>query len=138
VASLAGGDARPLTARPSTVPRWSPDGSLIAFSPSRAFNGGIFVIGADGTDERRLTEVGGWPVWWPDGKRIAYIAIGPTGAQQIWSVPVAGGPARLLETLTYASSNYPFDISRDAQRIVTSNSVRVAREIWLLQAPGRQ
>ena len=136
VAPLAGGEARAITSRPSTVPRWSPDGKLIAFSPSRAFNGGIFVMAPDGSGERRLTDVGGWPVWWPDGQQIAYLAIGPNGGQQIWSVPLIGGTPRLLESLTFTDSNYPFDIARDGRRIIASRNQRISREVWLLQGPG--
>jgi Tol biopolymer transport system component len=138
ITSLASRDARPLTARPSSVPRWSPDGRLIAFAANRAYDGGIFVIAPDGSGERRLTDVGGWPVWWPDGNHIAYIAIGANGSQQIWSVPLNGGAPRLLDTLTFQGSNHPFDIGRDGRRIVTSRTsraVRVSREIWLLRAP---
>jgi Tol biopolymer transport system component len=118
------------------VPRWSPDGKLIAFSPSRGFNGGIFVIAPDGSGERRLTDVGGWPVWWPDGKQIGYLTIGPNGSQQIWSVPVSGGESRLLDSLTYSEFNYPFDIAKDGRRIVTSRNVRISREIWMLRPPS--
>jgi Tol biopolymer transport system component/DNA-binding winged helix-turn-helix (wHTH) protein len=136
IAPLLGGTARPLTSRPSSVPRWAPDGKLIAFSPNRSYTGGIFVIAPDGSGERRLTDVGGWPAWWPDGKQISYIAIGPDSSQQLWTVSVEGGPARLMKDLTFAGRNYPFDIAQDGRRLVTSRQVRMSREIWLLEKPG--
>jgi TolB protein len=135
VAPFGGGAARPLTERPSSVPRWSPDGRLIAFSPGRGFNGGIFVIAPDGSGERRLTDVGGWPVWWPDGKQIAYLAVGGEGAQQIWSVPATGGAPRRIGGVRFTGYNYPFDIARDGRHIAGSREVLISREIWLLQPP---
>jgi Tol biopolymer transport system component/DNA-binding winged helix-turn-helix (wHTH) protein len=133
-----GGTAAPrrLTEHPSTVPRWSPDGKWIAFSPGRGFDRGIFVIAPDGRGERRLTDEGGWPVWWPDGTRISYITIGPDAAQQIWTVPLSGGAPQRLDTPMFFGSNYPFDISRDGRRLVSSRGVRVSHEIWLLEPPG--
>jgi TolB protein len=137
IAPLAGGEARAVTQRPSSTPRWSPDGKLIAFSPTRGHNGGIFVVTPDGSGERRLTDIGGWPVWWPDGQQISYLRIGANRNQQIWTVPVAGGTPRLLESLTFNGYNYPFDISRDALRVLTSRATEsVSREIWLLRPPS--
>lgn len=55
----------------SESPRWSPDGSQIAF-----FAEGLVVVNADGTGYRALTSPRtAWsPAWSPDGKRIAFIA----------------------------------------------------------------
>jgi Tol biopolymer transport system component len=63
-------------------PRWSPDGSRIAFVMSprghltrSAGDGDIYVMNANATDIRRLT--GGFeassPAWSPDGSRIAFV-----------------------------------------------------------------
>jgi eukaryotic-like serine/threonine-protein kinase len=72
VAPVIGGVPRRLIDSASTLPRWSPDGRWIAFSPNRGYNSGVFVIGVDGAGVRRLSETGGWPVWWPDGKRLGF------------------------------------------------------------------
>jgi Tol biopolymer transport system component len=81
----------------------------------------------DGSGERRLTDVGGWPVWWPDGRQVAYLTVGPNGGQQIWSVSVDGGTPQRLESLTFTDTNYPFDIARDGRRIIASRNVRISR-----------
>lgn len=49
-------------------PSWSPDGKQIAFAKGRF----IYVMSADGKNERNLTEWGVDPAWAPDGKKIAF------------------------------------------------------------------
>lgn len=57
----------------ATGPKWSPDGSLIAFGN----HNDLWVMAEDGTGLTRLTTVGveriGTPAWSPDGSRIAVI-----------------------------------------------------------------
>jgi eukaryotic-like serine/threonine-protein kinase len=56
--------------------RWSPDGKQIAFYSTRSGNFEIWLINADGTGLRRLTETGNnkafTPLWSPDGKRLSF------------------------------------------------------------------
>lgn len=54
----------------ATSPTWSSDGTRIAFSLG---NDGIFLIGADGTGLRRLTDKGANPSW-SNANRIAFNA----------------------------------------------------------------
>jgi dipeptidyl aminopeptidase/acylaminoacyl peptidase len=139
VALLDGRPERLLTPSPGSVPRWSPDGRQIVFSPNRSLNDGIAVIDADGTHERRLTEKGGWPVWWPGDGRIAYLTVAPDQRQEIHVVATGGAMPASLDHVRFVHNNHPFDISRDGQWLATSNTVFVADEIWLLKptAPMR-
>ena len=115
------------------MPRWSPDGKWLAFSQSRAFTGGVWVIRADGSGVRRISETGSWPVWWPTGKQIGYLDVGPDGEQQIFTIPSDGGPPRPLTALKFSGDNEPFDVSHNGALLAISNSVDLTSEIWLLQ-----
>lgn len=60
----------------STQPRWSPDGSLLAFSSKRAKddNTAWFArVGGSGGEAFHIDGVSADPVWSPDGKWIAYV-----------------------------------------------------------------
>ena len=51
-------------------PAWSPNGRWIVFTACRG-RGGTFIMRADGTHTRRLTQGGGY-AWSPSGRRIGY------------------------------------------------------------------
>jgi dipeptidyl aminopeptidase/acylaminoacyl peptidase len=60
-------------------PRWSPDGTQLAFTSSRgeAKTGQLYVIPAEGGEARKLTDLKEDPsdlAWSPDGSRIAFCA----------------------------------------------------------------
>ncbi|MFZ4122234.1 MAG: Tol-Pal system beta propeller repeat protein TolB [Caulobacterales bacterium] len=74
--------AQRLTAHPAidTSASFSPDGSQIAFASDRSGSSQIYVMGADGTNPRRLTFTEGArydaPVWSPRGDWVAMIRQG--------------------------------------------------------------
>jgi Tol biopolymer transport system component/DNA-binding winged helix-turn-helix (wHTH) protein len=71
-------------------PRWSPDGSQIAFDSD-----GIYVVRSDGGSPRALSVERfeeGLPSWSRDGQWI-YYASNRGGAWQVWKSPAAGGQA---------------------------------------------
>jgi len=82
VVNLDGTGLRQLTSvNGSRDPDWSPDGGRIVFARHGTRHGaaeideglgGIWVMDADGGNQRRLTEIGFQPAWSPDGKSIAY------------------------------------------------------------------
>jgi dipeptidyl aminopeptidase/acylaminoacyl peptidase len=60
----------------NAFPAWSPNGAKIAFSrsrPGRAVDdSGIFVMNADGSDQRQIATGTPVPAWSPDGSKIAF------------------------------------------------------------------
>lgn len=73
-----GTDLRSISSENQTsdaLPGWSPDGSRMAFSSSRSGDYEIWVMNADGSDRKKLTNRKSWdglPRWSPDGKRIVF------------------------------------------------------------------
>jgi TolB protein len=75
-----------------TDPAWSPDGTKIAFVSHREGTSHVYVMDADGTGTRRLTDSNqddSRPSWSPDGTRIAFSREGA-----LFAIPSDGGPVR--------------------------------------------
>jgi Tol biopolymer transport system component len=74
-------------------PRWSPDGSRIAFDVTSKGGRAIFVIGASGGAARQWTPwgSGGRPSWSRDGRWIYYMDADAAGVTQLWRISAEGG-----------------------------------------------
>src|SRR5699024_9261181 len=94
-----------LTDNDGTFPRWSPDGHSIAFLSVRNGWLNLFVIGMDGTNQRRLSNdnvadsliSGDFVSWSPDGEEIAFTSYSPLSV-----VVVDVASARILQTFDRA------------------------------------
>ena len=148
VSALDGTGAREITDGSSIAwnNHWSPDGKLIAFTGRDAPNTelAVFVMNPDGTGRRQVTNIpaaeGGaqWPVFSPDGKRLAIQVNSRTtkGIAHIWVVDVATGDAKKLAAhegtyLDETPSWFP-----DGKRIAFQSNRTGRTEVWTMKADG--
>jgi len=99
VVARSGGVATRLTATPwvEADPRFSPDGTLVAYTATVAGNTDVYVVAARGGDPRRLTwhpgvdRVQGWS---PDCRAVVFASgrsSAPLPYPRLWTVALAGG-----------------------------------------------
>ena len=97
--AVRGGKPKELVALPGFAeqPVWSPDGKYIAYvTRSRTgWNVDQWVIKPDGTDARKVSELGGWASWSPDSRWLYFAEPAANGGYRILKKPTEGG-----ETLT--------------------------------------
>jgi dipeptidyl aminopeptidase/acylaminoacyl peptidase len=115
---------------------------VIAFNSERAGNTDIYLMNTDGTNERRLTDDPGydaWPVWSPDGSRIAFVST-RSGNPDIYVMAVPQGTdvdGTNVQQLTTDPANdiWP-DWSPDGSQIVFPSRRDGNFEIYVMGADG--
>lgn len=98
--TAAGGDRKlvatlgTIETTPLSPPRWSPDGSRIAYAKEQT----LFTIAAAGGEPRKVAQLYQWQEWlWaPDGKSIGALAYAAPEDIAVFVVPVEGGEPRRL------------------------------------------
>lgn len=123
-------------------PRWSPDGTKIAFG-RRSGDGSkfeIWIMDADGTNAKKI--VGPWRTgnirisWSPDGKEIVYDSRLDNGEGGIIATTIDGARSRSLTTNKNSIDWWP-EWSPDGKHIAYASSVGDVTEIWLVTADGK-
>ena len=92
----------------SVQPRWSPDGTRIAFVRGHD----VWTMKADGSDLRTLANTPGVyedsPAWSPDGKRVLFAVFGTDySCQGLATVPANGGKAKAVPKIAGACYDNP-------------------------------
>ena len=89
--------------QPSSIGRVSPDGTRIALT-SAGPDPDIWVYDVARRISMRMTEGGTnqWPVWTPDGQRIAYASTRTGSAQIFWAPADGNGPEEQLTKTSFA------------------------------------
>jgi len=117
IANADGSDVRRLTSHPGVEDgaRFSPDGSLIAFTGSYERNVDVYVMPATGGVPKRLTWHPGNDIalgFTPDGKSVLFASpreVYTTRYQQLFTVPVGGGPVTKLPIPHASKASYSPD-----------------------------
>jgi uncharacterized protein YjdB len=98
---------------------FSPDRTRIAFSSTRNGSYDLYVMDADGRNQRRLTSDSGdegEPSWTPDGSRIVYTLTPKSKPPQLFSIKADGTDLRGLTSSS--GGNTSADVSSDGRTIV--------------------
>ena len=139
---------------------YSPDGKLIAFASNRnAFKRklsdreqelfaidpasmiDIFIMNADGSNVRQLTDVFGYdggPFFSPDGKRICWRRFSENGATaEVYSMDIDGGDVRRLTSIGAMSWAPYFHPSGDYLVFTTNKHGFANFELYLVRGDGK-
>jgi dipeptidyl aminopeptidase/acylaminoacyl peptidase len=89
-------------------PRWSPDGTEVAFVSDRAEPNGIFVLPMDGGEAREVTKHPS-PIselaWSPDGRTVAFVASFDPANPESKKPENGAAPVRVTSRLDYKQDN---------------------------------
>jgi Tol biopolymer transport system component len=121
-----------------------PDGQKIAFVSSRRGNAAVYVMNADGSEQRNLTgtttDDAQAPAWSPDGQTIAFASGGcsppqplPARCFDLYAVNADGSGLRMLSrNATYGAPAW----SPDGQKLAFASVRDGNQEIYVMNADG--
>lgn len=130
-----GSNPHALTNKDDIDPSWSPDGSMISFASSRSGARQLFVMNADGSDIRQVTNLdnmGGRNTWSPDASRLAFYR-GPKGDRNIYVINVDGTG---LVKLTDGGDNLGPSWSPDGNWIAFTSFRDGNNELYIIHPDG--
>ncbi len=117
-------------------PRWSPDGSQIAFISNRDVNSEIYVMAADGSGQTNLTNDGAGDyghVWSPDGSQIAF-GSNRSGDNDVFVMDADG--SNLVNVTANAAAEWGPSWSPDGSQLVFGSNRDGNDDIFIMNADG--
>ncbi len=128
-------------------PRWSPDGSKIAFMSNREGGQHIYTMDPDGANVKKITHDGanGDPSWSPDGSRISFGSNREGGGKlNIFTMKADGSDVRQVTHFLPPYESGDTSWSPDGQKIVFEWDVdgkgqsdpNARAEVWIVNADG--
>lgn len=138
VLDLSTGESTRLTTNPDrdTSPRWSPDGTRIAYRARVGGNSDLWLMGADGSGPTRLTRddaFDGDPAWSPDGTSLAFTS-DRSGDFEIYVLNLETLDVRRL-TDHPADDEFP-SWSADGTKLAFQSTRHGGDSIWVMMADG--
>jgi Tol biopolymer transport system component len=120
----------------SPIPTWSPDGRKIAFVSDRSGSADIYVMNADGSQQRRLTR-NAKPkelAWSPDGRKIAFGSHARGGPRDVYVMNADG--TGLLNLTPGPGGGEALSWSPDGRKIGFRSLRDGSGEIYVVSADG--
>ncbi|HXT68243.1 MAG TPA: protein kinase [Vicinamibacterales bacterium] len=118
-------------------PAFSPDGKSIAFHEVDN-DGGIFVVGATGESEHRISNAGFHPAWSPDGKSIAFCQeriVNPASRVLVSTISIVDVASGAVRELTKGDAVQPA-WSPSGTRLAYWANTSGQRDIYTIAATG--
>jgi len=139
------------TPRPTATATRSPltgsGGGVIAFVSDQSGSQEIYVMNADGSDQRRLTNdpsTNAWPNWSPDGRQIAFQS-NRSGALNIYVMDILGGSSaddskvsQMTNSQAGRGGSWEPAWSPDGQWIVYSAQQASGSDLFLVNPNGTE
>ena len=122
-----------------TSPTFSPDCSQIAFVSGRSASPQIYVMDADGSNQRRLTYKGKYnstPDWSPEGDKIAFTSRDERNKFDIFTVDMSGSIERLTQD---QGNNEDPSYSPDGRYLVftSDRGSGKGQGLWIMTSDGQ-
>jgi Tol biopolymer transport system component/DNA-binding winged helix-turn-helix (wHTH) protein len=110
---------------------WTPDGRIV-YGSYVGNSQSIWVMNADGSNQKQLTPAGYWPMVTGDGRYIVFCST-RSGALEIWRTDLDGGNALQL---TQGGNNYLPSVSPDGKWVVYRSLGDELWAIWKVSIDG--
>ncbi|MBC8469778.1 MAG: DUF3160 domain-containing protein [Planctomycetes bacterium] len=125
--------------RSDMSPCWSPDGKKIAFESERSLRSAIYIINADGSEKKQITnndnDRDSSPCWSPDGQQIAFVSYRDDNFEIYIMNADGSGQKRLTNNPAYDTDP---SWSPDGKQISFASNRDGNFEIYVMNADGNE